>query len=159
MTDRDGLPNMLFRPSRRQIITGMASLGVVMGGQSAFGQAPKRIIVPEGEFTPLPIAIPNFVAGTPADAEVGVGVSQVITNNLKGSGLFAPIDPAAFIERIANIDTAPQFANWKTINAQALVTGRMTRQGDGRLKAEFRLWDVATGQQLTGQQYFTWPED
>ena len=34
----------------------------------------------------------------------------------------------------------------------------MTRQNDGRLKAEFRLWDVASGQQLTGQQYFTSPE-
>ena len=98
------------------------------------------------------------MAGTPGDAEVGVGVSQVITNNLKRSGLFAPIDPAAFIERISNIDAAPQFPDWKTINAQALVTGRMTRQGDGRLKAEFRLWDVNTGQQLTGQQYFTSPE-
>ena len=85
---------------------------------------------------------------SPADGEVGAGVAQVITNNLKRSGLFAPIDPAAFIEKIVNIDTAPQFQNWKTINAQALVTGRMTRQGDGRLKAEFRLWDVAAGQQL-----------
>ena len=73
---------------------------------------------------------------------------QVITNNLKRSGLFAPIDPAAFIEKITNIDMPPQFQNWKTINAQALVTGRMTRQPDGRLKAEFRLWDVASGQQL-----------
>ena len=107
---------------------------------------------------PLPIAIPNFVAGSPADGEVGVGVAQVITNNLKRSGLFAPIDQAAFIEKIANIDAAPQFQSWKTINAQALVTGRMTRQGDGRLKAEFRLWDVAAGQQLAGQQYFTSPE-
>ena len=35
----------------------------------------------------------------------------------------------------------------------------MTRQGDGRLKAEFRLWDVFAGQQLTGQQYFTSPEN
>jgi TolB protein len=156
MTDKDGLPNMLFRPSRRQIITGIAAAGVLIGGRNAFGQ--KRIIVPEGEFTPLPIAIPNFVAGTPADAEVGAGVSQVITNNLKRSGLFAPIDQAAHIERITNIDTAPQFQSWKQINAQALVTGRMTRQGDGRLKAEFRLWDVNTGQQLTGQQYFTSPE-
>ena len=51
------------------------------------------------------------------------------------------------------------FQNWKTINAQALVTGRMTRQGDGRLKAEFRLWDVTAGQQLAGQQYFTSPEN
>jgi TolB protein len=136
----------------------MAALGAVAGGRPAFAQGPKRIIVPEGEFTPLPIAIPNFVAGTPGDAEVGVGVSQVITNNLKRRGLFAPIDQAAFIERITNIDTAPQFQSWKTINAQALVTGRMTRQGDGRLKAEFRLWDVNTAQQLTGQQYFTSPE-
>ena len=35
---------------------------------------------------------------------------QVITNNLKRSGLFAPIDPAAFIEQITNIDKPPQFA-------------------------------------------------
>ena len=32
-------------------------------------------------------------AGTPSDGEVGAGVTQVITNNLKRSGLFAPIDP------------------------------------------------------------------
>jgi TolB protein len=157
MTDKDGLPNMLYRPSRRQIIAGMAALGAVAGG-NAFAQAPKRIVIPEGEFTPQPIAIPNFVAGTPGDAEVGVGVAQVITNNLKRSGLFAPIDPAAFIERISNPDNPPTFQSWKQINATYLVTGRMTRQGDGRLKAEFRLWDVNTNQQLAGQQYFTSPE-
>ncbi len=162
MTDKDRLREMPFRPSRRQMLSGIATLGVLAGGdvRNAFAQQapPKRVIVPEGEFVPLPIAIPNFVAGTPSDGEVGAGVTQVITNNLKRSGLFAPIDQAAYIEKITNIDTAPQFQNWKTINAQALVTGRMTRQGDGRLKAEFRLWDVATGQQLAGQQYFTSPE-
>ena len=85
---------MSFRPSRRQIISGMAALGTVAAApvRSALAQAPKRIPIPEGEFTPQPIAIPNFVAGTPGDAEVGVGVAQVITNNLKRSGLFAPID-------------------------------------------------------------------
>ena len=150
---------MPFRLNRRQMISGMAALGMVTGGRSpALAQAPKRVIIPEGDFAPLPIAIPNFVAGTPADAEVGVGVTQVITNNLKRSGLFAPIDQAAYIEKVINIDAAPQFQNWKTINAQALVTGRMTRQPDGRLKAEFRLWDVNTAQQLAGQQYFTSPE-
>src|SRR4030081_1038030 len=148
---------MPFRLSRRQIISGMASAGALMiPVREAFGQA--RVIIPEGDFAPLPIAIPNFVAGTQSDGEVGVAVAQVITNNRKRSGLFAPIDQAAFIERIVNIDAAPQFQSWKTINAQALVTGRMTRQGDGRLKAEFRLWDVAAGQQLTGQQYFPSPE-
>src|SRR5882724_8691720 len=157
MTDKDRLREMPFRLSRRQMISGMASLGVAGGSvRNAFAQ--KRVIIPEGDFAPLPIAIPNFVAGTPSDGEVGVGVTQVITSNLKRSGLFAPIDQAAYIEKVVNIDAAPQFANWKTISAQALVTGRMTRQPDGRLKAEFRLWDVATAQQLAGQQYSTSPE-
>jgi TolB protein len=142
------------------MISAMALTGVMTSGplRHAFGQGPKRVPIPGGEYAPMPIAIPNFIAGTPSDGEVGVGVSQVIANNLKRSGFFAPIDPAAFIEKITNIDAPPQFANWKTINAQALVTGRVTRQGDGRLKAEFRLWDVATGQQFAGQQYFTSPE-
>ena len=61
----------------------------------------------------MPIAIPNFVGGSPADGDVGAGITGVITNNLKRSGLFAPIDQAAFIERITDIDRAPQFASWK----------------------------------------------
>ena len=146
--------------NRRRVVSGMAALGILGGTslQGAWAQAPKRVQIPDGEFAPLPIAIPNFVAGTPGDSEVAGGVAEVITNNLKRSGLFAPIDQAAYIEKISNIDVAPQFPNWKTINAQALVTGRMTRQPDGRLKAEFRLWDVNTAQQLSGQQYFTSPE-
>src|ERR1700726_3818425 len=143
--------------NRRDVLIGGAgaAAGLLL---PSLASAQTKLQVTEGNVAPLPIGIPNFVAGSPADGQGGVGVAQVITNNLKRSGLFAPIDQAAFIERISNIDAAPQFQNWKTINAQALVTGRMTRQGDGRLKAEFRLWDVAAGQQLTGQQYFTSPE-
>src|SRR5262249_32013285 len=155
MTDQDQLRQKLLLPSRRKIISGMAALGAAATLSPRGALAQKRVPITEGDFAPLPIAIPNFVAGTPADGEVGIGVTQVITNNLKRSGLFAPIDQAAFIERNINVDMAPNFQNWKTINAQALVTGRMTRQGDGRLKAEFRLWDVNTAQQLAGQQYFT----
>ena len=93
----------------------------------------------------MPIALPDFVAGSPADGETARGMSQIITANLQRSGLFAPIDPAAFIEKITNTDVAPRFADWRAINAQALVTGRIARQADGRLKAEFRLWDVFGG--------------
>src|SRR5438045_5168136 len=143
--------------NRRDILTGGAGAAASLLLPSLAG-AQTKLQVTESNVAPLTIAVPNFVAGSPADGEVGVGVAQVITNNLKRSGLFAPIDQAAFIEKISNIDLPPQFQSWKTINAQALVTGRMTRQGDGRLKAEFRLWDVTSGQQLTGQQYFTSPE-
>src|SRR6476620_7345228 len=147
----------LIALSRRHALLGGAgaAAGLLL---PSLARAQTRLQVTEGNVAPLPIAIPNFVAGTPSDGEVSNGVAQVITNNLKRSGLFAPIDQAAYIEKIVNIDAAPQFQSWKTINVQALVTGRMTRQGDGRLKAEFRLWDVTSGQQLTGQQYFTSPE-
>ncbi|MDN3275029.1 Tol-Pal system beta propeller repeat protein TolB [Frankia sp. RB7] len=145
--------------NRRRFMTLTGSTLALLGGGQAFAQQPQgRLRIDPTEFRPIPIAITNFVPGSPADGDVSNGVTQVITNNLKRSGLFAPIDQAAFIERISNIDVAPQFQNWKTLNAQALVTGRMTRQPDGRLKAEFRLWDVVTGQQLAGQQYFTSPE-
>ncbi|ACI94394.1 Tol-Pal system beta propeller repeat protein TolB [Afipia carboxidovorans OM5] len=147
-----------FILTRRQMLGGAATAGLMMAApfDRAFGQA--RVRINEGNFQPIPIAIPNFVAGGQADNEVSTGIASVITNNLRRSGLFAPIDQAAYIERISNIDVAPQFQNWRQINAQALVTGRATRQGDGRLKAEFRLWDVPAAQQLTGQQYFTSPE-
>jgi TolB protein len=73
--------------------------------------------------------------------------------------LFAPIDPTAYIERIASVDAVPRFPDWRNINAQALVTGRIGRQADGRLQAEFRLWDVLAGQQLDGKQYLTTPDN
>lgn len=141
--------------NRRQLMLGGASAGLVMASPLRPAFAQQRVVISEGQFKPIPIALPNFVAGTPQDAEVGTGVTGVISNNLARSGLFQVIDQGAYIERAINVDAAPNFNNWKTISAQALVTGRMTRQSDGRLKAEFRLWDVFSSQQLTGQQYFT----
>jgi TolB protein len=154
MIDKNRLQDAIIRPTRRQMLSGMASAGALIGLQGT-ALAQKRIPITEGEFAPVPIAIPNFAAGTPGDAEVGVGVTQVITNNLKRSGLFAPINQAAYLEKQINIDAAPNFNNWKAINAQALVVGRMTRQANGRVRAEFRLWDVNTGQQLAGESYDT----
>jgi TolB protein len=158
MTNKDRLPPMNFSLTRRQLVAGSAAAGLLVAAPVRKALAQARVQITEGNFQPIPIAIPNFVPGTQGDIDVANGIAGVITNNLKRSGLFAPIDQQAFIERISNIDVPPQFQNWRQINAQALVTGRATRQGDGRLKAEFRLWDVPTAKQLTGQQYFTSPE-
>jgi TolB protein len=43
------------------------------------------------------------------------------------------------------------------INAQALVSGKVETQGDGRLKVEFRLWDVFAEEQMIGFAYFSAP--
>ncbi len=146
------------RLSRRGALTlGSAALaGLLIDPRSA---AAVTVDINQANVQPMPIAVPDFLGGAAADNNTALGVSQIITNNLKRSGLFAPIDPAAFIEKIVNVDAVPRFADWRTINAQALATGRVTRQSDGRLKAEFRLWDVPAGRQLAGQQYYTTPDN
>jgi len=160
MNDR-GLVRLYPGLTRRRVLalgtaTSAAALATMLAGPAA---AQLKLDITQGNVQPVPIAIPDFAAGTPADTEVARGITQVITNNLRRSGLFAPIDPAAYIEKISNIDAVPRFADWRAINAQALITGRVTRQPDGRLKVEFRLWDVFAGNQLTGQQYFTTPDN
>ncbi|QIB33372.1 Tol-Pal system beta propeller repeat protein TolB [Ancylobacter pratisalsi] len=144
---------------RRGLLAGAGAL-TGLGLLTRPAEAVLKLDVTGGSVQPLPIAITDFVGGSsPQDVEAGKGVTQIITADLRRSGLFAPIDPAAFVEKITNPDTSPRFQDWRVINAQALVTGRMTRQPDGRVKAEFRLWDVFAGQQLIGQQYFTQPEN
>lgn len=114
-----------------------------------------EINVNKGNVEPLPIAVTDFVSS----GDLGVKITDVIAADLKRSGLFAPVSKQAFIEKIANPDQPPRFEDWKVINAQALVTGRVTQEGDGRLRAEFRLWDTFAGQQMTGQQFYTQPEN
>lgn len=120
---------------------------------SAPARAEISITLDSASFQPLPIAIADFSG----DAEMSRAISDVIAANLRRCGYFAPLDPATFIEKTSSFDAAPDFASWQSLNAQGLVTGRVTREGGGRLKVEFRLWDVFAGQQLAGQQFYTDP--
>ncbi|MDI6028627.1 Tol-Pal system beta propeller repeat protein TolB [Corticibacterium sp. UT-5YL-CI-8] len=127
-------------------------LGLVLAGGFAAGAARADIVIDvnRGNVEPLPIAITDFLSGD----KMGAEISQIVSADLKRSGLFAPIDKGAFIEKISNPDAAPRFEDWKVINAQALVTGRVSQEADGRVRAEFRLWDTFAGQQLIGEQFF-----
>jgi TolB protein len=150
---------LLLTRRRALALSAGAAVGAAAGLAPYPASAVLRIDVTQGNVQPMPIALPDFVGGAQQDGEVARSVTQIITGNLRRSGLFAPIDPQAYIEKIVSPDTLPRFPDWRAINAQALVTGRITRQNDGRLKAEFRLWDVFAGQQQAGQQYFTTPDN
>ncbi len=140
----------LYTPSRRSLLT--ASAGLALGASLAQkAEARLELDLRRGTVQPIPVAVTPFVG----EGEFGNNIAGVIENNLKRSGFFTTIDRAAFIERITNPDTAPNFPSWQTIKAEGLVTGRAQRQGDGRVRVEFRLWDVSLGQQIAGQQYFT----
>ena len=114
-----------------------------------------EIDITQGVIEPLPIAITDFLGRSGNAGRIARNITEVVRADLARSGLFAPIDPAAYIERIRDIDRAPRFDDWRKINSQALVTGRVVRQSDGRLRTEFRLWDIFAAQQMTGQQFVT----
>ncbi len=114
--------------------------------------------ITQGTIQPLPIAIADFAGDGSIDPQTAREISTVVASDLRGSGLFIPIDQAAFIEKGVGTDSVPRFDDWRVVNAQALVVGRIGA-ADGKLKAEFRLWDVFAGKQLAGEQFFARPKD
>ena len=114
-----------------------------------------KVDITRGTVKPLPIAITNFIGETQQEIELGRSISNVIEMDLERSGLFKSIDKKAFIDVEASLETVPQFQNWRVLNAQALVQGRVTFITNDRMKAQFRLWDVFAQQQMVGQVYTT----
>jgi TolB protein len=104
----------------------------------------------QGTIAPIPIAIPEFLGDDP---KLAADIAGVVTGDLERSGLFQPLDPASFLERPRDVNAAPRFPDWRAVRAEALVVARVLRGSDGRLGAEFRLWDVSTGKQLAGQRF------
>ena len=119
-----------------------------------------RVDITQGNVQPMPIALPDFLGRR-------AGRRRHRAQRHRGHHQQSAAQRPVRADRSARLHREDHqyptrcraFADWRAINAQALVTGRITQQGDGRLKAEFRLWDVFAGQQLDGQQYFTTPDN
>ncbi len=112
-------------------------------------QAQVEVEIRRGQVRAIPIAIAEF-----SGSSLGHENTQIVSADLERSGLFKPIDPAAFIDRTASVDTPPRFQDWKVINAQALVVGRVTETGDGRLKGRIpALGRVLSARQIAGEQF------
>ncbi|MEE4349397.1 MAG: Tol-Pal system beta propeller repeat protein TolB [Pacificimonas sp.] len=118
----------------------------------------------QGISRPLPIAVPDFTTPGTVDTAAGTTttlgeqVADVITNDLASSGLFRPIDQLAFTTSVSMPDvTAPRYTNWRTIGAQALVTGFVEARGDGTITVGCYLYDVFSQQALVRQGFNTTP--
>ena len=133
---------------RRRVLQGAAALSAaVLGGPAAMAQL--RVDITSGVVQPVPIAVSPF-SGVPS---LGAQISQVVTDDLQSSGLFEVIDRRACIQTPDQLREAPRFADWRQINAQALVAGSVTAQSGGLMAVEFRLWDVFAGEQLRGLRF------
>src|SRR5690606_38886767 len=102
----DGLPDIrgsVAEKPRAEPMKRLASIAIAFAAVLGLGvpsHAQLEIDVTEANIQPVPIAIQEFGG----DPQMGPQISQVITDNLRRSGLFAPIDPASFIERGLDFD-------------------------------------------------------
>jgi TolB protein len=145
-------------------MTYLKKILVLLAALTALGAATPalaalQVDVTQGNAQPLPIAIPDFLPGGGGDPQAGPNIAGVVRADLERSGLFRPLDQKGFAEHITDINKVPTFASWRSITAQGLVTGQVTQQPDGRLRVDFRLWDVFGESQMLGLQFFSTPEN
>ena len=131
--------------SRRPVLGLLA--GLALAPRAALAQTPLRIEITEGVMEPVPYAIPDFVAENAAGGQYTASIARVIANNLSGTGLLREIPPTAHVGRITSFDSPVQFADWRAINARALITGAVRVNGQ-QISVKFRLFDVVSGSQL-----------
>lgn len=146
----------LFARAAAAALMLLAAMGFVPAAQAAI-----EVDIVQGHLNPLPFAAPDFIGNDAVSQQLGRDMARVIRANLERSALFRPIDPAAYIQQFASVNDTPRFADWRALNAQALVIGQANVQADGRLRVEFRLYDVSAGQEIegVGQQFATTPDN
>ena len=115
-------------------------------------QAQLEIDITGGQVEPLPVAVPQFHGAGPEAERYGAEIAAVVANDLESSGLFRPIDPAAFLQRPEELrgGALPRYGDWRAIGAQALAAGHVDLEDGPTLAVEFRLWDVFSERHMTG---------
>ncbi len=145
----------VFRVFTSIVLVLLAGL-VSFANSAALAQA--RIDITQGNVDPTPTAVPDFIGGNPNITQLGSDITGVLKADLDRSGLFAVIDPRAYIENIESVNVRPRFVDWRQINAQVLVVGQVDELPDGRIQVSTRIWDSYTNQQL-GAVAFKTPVD
>src|SRR3546814_1625283 len=115
-----------MRPLPRALGTFLLGL---MGLAALPAQAQLRVDISGGLSSPMPIAIPVMPTpqpvSTPAGTtnELGKRVAEVVTNDLKSSGLFRPLAAGSLVPVGFGQVAVPDFPAWQQRAAQALVQG------------------------------------
>lgn len=122
-------------------------LALVLAGPLAAQNGPLRLTITDGVIEPITFAAPSFQAENAAAGQVANDITRLLVQDLAGTGLFREIPAAAFISQVSSFTQTVSFADWRAINAQALVIGAVNVQGD-QLTVKFRLYDVFSGQEL-----------
>ncbi|MEM9764269.1 MAG: Tol-Pal system beta propeller repeat protein TolB [Pseudomonadota bacterium] len=129
-----------------------------VAAQGADGET-LRIDISGANVEPLPTAIETFELEDPTLGSRASEIAAVIAADLESTALFRLIPRTAYVAQPVSFDAVPRFEDWRAIGAEALVRARIGQLADGRLRVQYRVFDVFGGQQLVGQQLLAAPPD
>ncbi|MEY4370493.1 MAG: hypothetical protein RIQ48_202, partial [Pseudomonadota bacterium] len=120
--------------------------------------------ITRGNLDPLPIAISDFyldskLADNIKKLQLESKIPELIQNNLSRSGLFFALEKKSYIQRPEPAHNKPRFEDWAFIKTQVLVTGKISLEKEGRLRVEFKLWDVVSATELSALAFYTTPDN
>lgn len=105
------------------------------------------IDITQGVDGALPIAIVPFAwSGKDALPE---NISAIIKSDLQRSGRFAPVEDDDLVAR-PTVGSPVQFQNWRALNVDNLVIGKISQIKGGNYQIQFQLFDIYKMSQLTG---------
>jgi TolB protein len=120
--------------------------------------------ITRGNLDPLPISVSDFYLDAKLNdnikkLQLESKISEIIKNNLSRSGLFFPLEKKSFIQVPEAAHNKPRFEDWAFIKTQVLVTGKISLEKEGRLRVEFKLWDVVSATELSALAFYTTPDN
>ncbi len=124
-----------------------------------------EVDITRGNLDPLPIAVSPLHVDVKSEEidglkvkNLGSDISLIIEKNFRSTGLFNPLKKDAFVQKPDIAHLKPRFEDWRLIKAQALVTGKLL-VNDGKLKVEFRLWDLTASKEMVALAFTTTPKN
>lgn len=135
-----------------RLLAALIACAALFYGSSAAAQL--RIEIRRGIERPVPMAIVPFSWEAAPGTPLPLDVAGVITADLGGSGRFAPIEQRDMVSR----PTQPEqvdFGDWRILDVDVLVIGRVLLDGPDRYTVIFQLYDILRGEQLVGYRLTT----
>lgn len=126
---------------------------LLTGPALAQDPGPLQLTITDGVIEPLPFAIPSFQAETAGSEQLANDITRLVAQDLVNTGLFREIGQEAFISQPAAFGAPLAYADWRAINAQAVIGGAVSVNGD-QVAVKFRLYDVFSGEELGGGLQF-----
>ena len=130
----------------RKLISRFVILSIMFCASQVMAE-PVKITITEGQYSPHPIAVAPFV-WEGIGKRPTVDVAAVISEDLKRSGVFAPIPQSEFLND-PSFGGQTRFNVWRTLGADSLVLGRIIPEGKNGLRIEFDLFDVYKGKLIS----------